>query len=249
MHVRAFVAAAGCILLVTFARAQDTPRGPDGGTSHHVSGVEVLNIPGKPFTAKTSTDWTRTLNDGSSITLHLDALIARDSQGRVYRERHNFVPANSTRLAPLYEIHLYDPVSRTQLLCNGRVRRCILADYKPQITFQASPEGSYMNGTRTLTREQLGSDTIDGIYVAGTRETLTVSPGAIGNERPVVYTREFWYSDELQTNLAVTRNDPMEGKQVIRLSNIKREEPDPHLWDVPIGFTVQDQRVLAGKGH
>jgi hypothetical protein len=92
---------------------------------------------------------------------------------------------------------------------------------------QDTPEGSYQNGTRTLTREHLASDTIEGIYVLGTRA--------------------FWYSDELQTNLAVRRIDPMLGKQAIRLSGISRSEPDPHLWDVPIGFTVRDLRADAKR--
>lgn len=226
---------------------QEPSRGPDGGTGHHVSGVEVLSIPGKPFSAKDTIDWTRTLEDGSTVTLHLDAFLARDGQGRVYRERHHFVPANSQDAAPLYEIRMYDPVSRTQLLCDGRSYRCALYDYKPQTSFEPTPEGSYQQETRTLTRERLGSDAIEGIQVQGTRETWTVSSGAIGNERPLVKAREFWYSDELQTNLAVIRTDPIEGKQVIQLSHISRGEPDPHLWDVPIGFTVRDVRARASR--
>jgi hypothetical protein len=119
----------------------------------------------------------------------------------------------------------------------------VLTDYKPQTFFDATPEGTYVNGTRTLKRENLGSDIIDGVEVVGTRETLTINPGTLGNDQPLVSTREYWYSDELQTNLAVTRIDPGQGKQVIRLANLSRSEPDPHLWDVPIGFTVRDMRA------
>jgi hypothetical protein len=237
--------AAACVLLAAVLAAQDTPRGPDGGTTHRVSGVEVLNIPGKPFSAKTSTDWTRTLDNGSTQTLHLDARLARDSEGRVYRERHNFVPAGSSRSAPLYEIDLFDPVRRTRTLCNGRTQVCVVTGFRPQTAFAVTPEGTYLDGTRTLTRDQLGTDTVEGIPVIVTRETWTVSAGAAGNDQPMVSTREFWYSDDLETNLAVTRLDPVEGKQVIRLSEISRSEPDPHLWDIPIGFTVRDERAAA----
>jgi hypothetical protein len=65
----------------------------------------------------------------------------------------------------------------------------------------------------------------------------------------MVSTREFWYSDELQTNLAVTRIDPREGKQVIRLFDISRAEPDSHLWDIPVGFTVRDMRASAHRSR
>jgi hypothetical protein len=237
----------GCIFLVGAARSQEPSRGPDGGTKSQVSGVEVLAIPGKPFSAKDTIDWIRTLEDGSKVTLHLDAFLARDSHGRVYRERHHFVPANSKTPAPLYEIHLFDPVTRTQLLCNGRTYRCVLSDYTPETFFNATPEGVYDHGNRTLTREHLGADTIEGIYTLGTRETMTTNAGAVGNERPIVSTREFWYSDELQTNLSVTRIDPVEGKQIIRLSAISRTEPDEHLWDIPVGFTVRDMRASTRK--
>jgi hypothetical protein len=237
------VAVAACLFLGLLpCFAQEPSRGPDGGTSSHVSGVEVLPIPGKPFSAKDSIDWTRTQADGSTVTLHLDAFLARDGQGRIYRERHRFVPAGSKDTAPLYEIHMYDPVSRTQVLCDGRTSRCSLYGYKPRTSFEPTPEGSYQQETRTLTRERLGPDVIEGIAVEGTRETWTLRPGVAGNEQPLVRTREFWYSSELQTNLAVTRNDPLEGKQVIRLSHISLGEPDTHFWDVPIGFTVRDLR-------
>jgi hypothetical protein len=84
--------------------------------------------------------------------------------------------------------------------------------------------------------------------VTGIRETTTVNAEVLGNDQPLVSTREFWYSDELQTNLAVTRNDPSEGKQVIQLSEISQTEPDAHLFQVPIGYSVRDDRVPAGSG-
>jgi hypothetical protein len=181
-----------CLALIGAAAAQEPSRGPDGGTGGtHVSGVEILAIPGKPFAAKTTTDWTRALEGGNTVSLHLDAFLARDSRGRIYRERHKFVPAGTTDQAPLYEIHLTDPVAKTDLLCNGRTYVCILSDYKPRTSFEPTPEGTYDHDTRTLHREFLGADTIEGIYVQGTRETTTVSEGVAGNERPMVSTREF----------------------------------------------------------
>lgn len=249
MNRSALLFVAVCVLCAGLLPAQEPSRGPDGSTSFHVSGIEVLAIPGKPFSGKDSIEWTRTLDNGNTLTLHLEAVVARDSPGRIYRERHTFVPENSHDQAPLYEIYLFDPLTRTQLLCAGKTYRCVLSDYKPRTFFEATPEGTYVNGTRTLTRQNLGSAVIDGVSVLGTRETVTISPGTLGNNQPLVSTREYWYSDELQTNLAVTRIDPGQGKQVIRLTDLSRSEPDPHLWDVPIGFTVRDMRVSARKSR
>jgi len=90
---------------------------------------------------------------------------------------------------------------------------------------------------------------IEDLSVSGSRETVTINPGAMGNEQALVTTREFWYSPEIQTNLLTTRKDPREGTQVIRLSEISRSEPNASLFQVPEGFTVQDDRapVLPGK--
>jgi hypothetical protein len=232
----------------SLASAQDTLRGPDGGTSTHVSGVVVLSIPGKPFSAKTTTEWTQTLADGSTINKHLDAYMARDSQGRIYRENHTFVPSGSGQKSPLNSIHLTDPVAHAQMYCYPKLFKCIVTNYTPQTFFQTQQTGPFDHGNRFLARESLGPKTIEGIYVSGTRETTTVNPGILGNDQPLVSTREFWYSDELQTNLAVTRNDPREGKQVIQLSEISQAEPDAHMFQVPLGYSVRDDRSPAGNG-
>ncbi len=225
--------------------AQEPLRGPDGGTTTHVSGVVLLAIPGKPFSATTTTEWTQTFADGSTVQKHLEASLARDIRGRIYRENHTFVPANSDRKSPLREVHLYDPVTRSQAYCSTRAMQCVIADYYPMTFFETVPTGTSLDGTRTMIRESLGSDVIEGLYVTGTRETTTIAPGAVGNDQPLISTREFWFSSELQTNLAVIRSDPREGKQVIRLSHISMSEPDSHMFEIPIGYSVKDTRASA----
>ena len=224
-------------------QAQDAVRGPDGGTSTHVSGVELLAVPGLPFTGKSNIEWTRTLGDGSQVTVHLQAALARDSQGRIYRERRSFTPANSDQPNRLNEIHIYDPVTRTQTICNVMSFQCVRKGYMPVTFFNVRATGWFANNSRFLAREDLGSDVIDGQNVVGTRETTTINPGVLGNDRALISTREFWYSPELRTNLAVTRNDPREGKQVIRLTELSFSEPNPELFKVPTGYTVVDERL------
>ena len=243
MKRNAFILMAGIVFAAGFPGAQEPLRGPDGGTTFFVSGVDLLAIPDKPFAAKSSIEWTRTLEDGNAVTTHLEANLARDGRGRMYRERHGFVPANSERKSPLTEIHVFDPVSRSQFVCVLRTRKCVISNYAPKLAFETRPAGSSADGKFTLARENLGMDTLEGLSVTGTRETTTISPGVRGNERALVSTREFWYSDELLTNLAVTRIDPVEGKQVIRLYEITRGEPDSSLFEIPPGYTVSDTRT------
>ncbi len=240
---------AALLLAAAASPAQDDARGPDGTMKQRVPGVEVLTIPGKPFSASTTTDWTRTLEDGSVVATHLEATLARDSRGRVYRERHSFVPSASGAKAPLNEIHIMDPHAQTQIYCSTHAMQCVIYDYTPETLFNAPPVGPSSDGTRTLARESLGSDSMEGLFVTGTRETTTIRLGAVGNEQPLILVREFWYSEDLQTNLAVTRIDPREGKQVIRLSHISVGEPDAHLFEIPIGYRVRDLRANARRAR
>jgi hypothetical protein len=57
--------------------------------------------------------------------------------------------------------------------------------------------------------------------------------------------REFWYSPDLKTNLAVTRKDPRVGTQAITLIILSRSDPDPSVFTVPTGYRVQDDRHIA----
>lgn len=208
----------------------------------HAPGVAVLSIPGHPFTAHSHTDWTRTFENGATIVMKLDAILARDSQGRIYRENHRLVPANENNTSPMEEIHIYDPLAHLQVACSGKNYTCIITNWSPHSSFVEPDTGESHDGTKTLTRESLGTETIDGIAVIVSQETTTLHAGANGNDKPMLATRTFWYSKELQTNLAVTRSAPGLGKQDIRLSDIKLGEPEAHQFDLPIGFKIVDRR-------
>jgi hypothetical protein len=226
--------------------AQDPERGPDSGESTHVPGISMLAIPGKPFSGIDTIEWARTLDDGTTVTTHLTAKLARDSQGRMYRENHHFVALDKKSFA--YQIKIYDPITRSLTICYTKTLQCAIQDYKPRTFFETTPAGSFDNGNRFLARESLGSQMIEGIYTNGTRETTTINPGVLGNDKPLVSTREFWYSDELENNLSVTRIDPRNGKQAIWMSNISHSEPDSHLFEIPIGYTiVRDYRASAQR--
>jgi hypothetical protein len=244
--------AASLLFAFTLA-AQDSSeavRGPDGGTRVHVEGIKILPITGKPFSGVDSVEWTRTLEDGTVMSTHLDAKMARDAQGRIYRERVSFVPANSDEKSRIKETFLMDPIAHTRTVCNNATRRCEVTGYYERTSFTLMPVGPFDNGKRYLTRESLGSDMIDGLNVNGTRETITISPGVVGNSQNLVTTREFWYSPDLEINLSVTRKDPREGTQVIRVTNLSRGDPDGALFQVPANFVVEDHRTAkAGNGQ
>ncbi len=86
--------------------------------------------------------------------------------------------------------------------------------------------------------ENLGSETMEGVVVNGTRTTRTIPAGEIGNERPITTVTEVWTSPDLKTVIYSKRTDPRMGETTYRLSNLVRAEPDPTLFTVPADFKV-----------
>jgi len=228
-----------------FAQESEVVRGPDGGTRTRVNGIQILPVTGKPFSGIDSIDWTRTLEDGTVVTTHLDAKLARDSQGRIYRERVSFIPANSDEHSKVREIIISDPATHTRAICSTATRHCNVMRYFAPTSFKPQAPGPFDEGKRVLAREALGSDTIDDLNVTGTRETITIALGVVGNSSPLVVTREFWYSPDLEVNLSVTRKDPREGTQVIHVVNLSRSEPDAAIFQIPANYVVDDHRQSA----
>jgi hypothetical protein len=87
--------------------------------------------------------------------------------------------------------------------------------------------------------EALGKQTIDGVEAEGTRTTITIPAGEIGNEREINIVNERWYSPELQTVIMSKHSDPRMGETLYKLTNIRRNDPHPSLFQVPPDYTME----------
>jgi len=96
------------------------------------------------------------------------------------------------------------------------------------------------NDPSQVSIENLGSQTMQGVTVTGTRTTRTIPAGQIGNDAAIKIVTEVWTSPDLQTVVYSKRSDPRMGEQTFQLTNITRAEPDPSLFTVPADFTVTD---------
>ena len=88
----------------------------------------------------------------------------------------------------------------------------------------------------------LGSKDIEGLRAGGERTTWTIEAGKLGNEKPIVITREIWRSPDLLLTVQSSDFDPRSGETRYRLTNVKRGEPDAALMQVPADY----QRRGAG---
>jgi hypothetical protein len=96
-------------------------------------------------------------------------------------------------------------------------------------------------------KESLGTQMIEGVQAEGTRTTMTIPTGAIGNDLPIQIVSERWYSPDLHTVVMSKHSDPRMGETVYRLTNIGRGEPARSLFEVPADYTVTDAKPFAMK--
>lgn len=92
-------------------------------------------------------------------------------------------------------------------------------------------------------KESLGKQVIEGVEAEGTRSTVTIAAGEIGNERPIEIVSERWYSAELQTVVMTRHSDPRFGETTYKLTNINRTEPDHSLFELPAGYTLKEETL------
>ena len=95
--------------------------------------------------------------------------------------------------------------------------------------------------------EDLGEKILEGVKVKGRRESRTIAIGEIGNDRPIEVSSEVWTSDELQTVVYSKRSDPRVGETEYRLTNISRADPSLTLFEVPPGYTIQEEGRKPGQ--
>ncbi len=92
----------------------------------------------------------------------------------------------------------------------------------------------------TVQTESLGSQVIEGVQADGTRTTMTIPAGRIGNDKPIQIVTERWYSNQLQAVVLSKRSDPRVGQTVYRLTSVTQAEPAAALFQVPSEYTIHD---------
>lgn len=91
--------------------------------------------------------------------------------------------------------------------------------------------------------DDLGNRVIEGIETTGSRDIMIWNVGAIGNDKPLSITREFWHSAQLGINLISILDDPRIGRQTFTLTDILQEDVDPKYFQLPDGYVVEDRRA------
>lgn len=221
-------------------------READGGVSGPMQSIFVPPKAGSPFSLTLSTEWSRPMANGGTYTLVNERHIVRDSKGRIYQERWILVPKGGKIKSEMNVFQITDPEQHTWLNCWVRDRQCQVLNYSltAEQTFlpPTAPSGPLPDGSGFRTHEDLGVSSTLGIDTHGYRETITINEGVLGNDRPMVNVREFWFSPHLGFNLISIVDSPQTGRQIFTAKDLSTSEPELTYFEVPEGYTVVDHR-------
>lgn len=233
---------------------------------HESSFVSGKPVTGAPYSADQVTEHVQTLADGNRIVNTTTMKIYRDSRGRTRTE--TTLPTLPGGMTAPAMITIHDPVAGVTYLLNSEsksaqkmianpieVRSIKNASALPPLPPlpPGAATGQIVIGAATslpkadVQTQDLGSQTIDGLAVTGTRTTSTIPAGAIGNEQPIETVSERWFSPALQVVVKSVNTDPRIGQTSEKLTNVSRSEPDASLFQVPSDYTITDSKKPEAK--
>lgn len=208
------------------------------------NGTFVTPVPGKPFTAVDKLEQTRIDQDGKIVSLKITRDIARDSRGRIYKVARLPEPLTSNGIPPAYMAEIYDPLTKIYTLIYPRSRTFWRGDldHTPSLLAQEYFYGLPMHNGLPMYRfakeEDLGTRTMKDLPVHGIRETQTIVDET---GKTIAVTDEYWYSDDLRMSLAAKDNIPGGGSVTVTVTQITRTDPDPAIFEIPIGYQQRDR--------
>jgi len=228
-------------------------------------------VEGAPYSATITNESAQTLADGNRIEQSSTGTIARDSQGRTRQDTALPPIGNLSATNAPHIVFLQDPVAQasyTLNLTDKTAQKIPLPPFPPGSPGPGSPANTFfiqtgnvatapgplpppaaialqkgiaINEPGQVSTEDLGSQTMEGVFVKGVRTTRTIPAGQIGNAQPISIVTEVWTSPDLKTIVYSKRSDPRTGEQTFRLTNIVLGEPNPSLFSIPADFKILDE--------
>jgi hypothetical protein len=250
---------AAALLLTAAGVAQEPPPPPRGlpfaGGPGGMMGGEFgdqKTVTGAPLTAVLVVTRDTTLADGNKIHNESQSKMYRDTEGRVRRELAVDLATTATGKVNRNFIVINDPVAGKRYMLNPdnktahampqRGARHANSSGDPANATPGSEGPGGPDGPGNVTKEQLGTKTVNGVQAEGVRVTRTIPAGAIGNDKPIEVVTERWYSPDLQMTVMMTHTDPMMGTVTAKMVSVVRGDPDPNLFQVPSDYKLETGR-------
>jgi len=243
------------VLTCAICAAQGSPVSANGALERVITGA--------PFVADSSTEFVQTAADGSHVKHTSTAAVARDSRGRTrYSQNLSVLLSGEPRSITIirdpgagvrYLIDSNEKVARRETIPAAAAggssraasawtaRDAAIRIARQSIVSLLSAHGA-VAGHVVVT--SLGERDIEGLAASGANARLELPSGTIGNEKPLTFTSEAWFSKDLEIVVMSKVSDPVQGETIFQLKQIRRVEPSSDLFEIPSGYRVSgsDQR-------
>ena len=226
--------------------------------SHAAFGQATMSItPGKaeksviglPFIADQSVHLVQHYANGMALTHEVSGHVYRSADG-VERFDGSFPSTDPAHPEPVEMALIVDRNKHIIISMNSKLKTATITHLPDvatvSIRFFALPNATVAGSTKATSPENpttsdLGHRTQGMMELVGKRVTATIPAGKIGNEQPIVVTSDVWIYPQLKLLVKEVEQNPLVGERTYELSNIRGEEPDAKLFEVPDGYTVKQQ--------
>lgn len=191
--------------------------------------------------------------EGKSMTM---TIIDDPVSGEHYSLNHSEKTANMMKMP--HPIHISESGGQKEVQIEIKHESETKVEHQVHVTATADPKEVRTTGVMIAPRggagamtwvqegsgaaktEALGKRVIEGVECEGTKETVTIEAGKIGNDRPIETVTERWHSPELKVDVLRKHSDPRFGSTEYRLQGIVRGEQPKSLFEVPSDYKVHE---------
>jgi hypothetical protein len=204
----------------------------------------VASAKGKPFQARAVYTIVTYRSDSTKSVMVIKSNIFRDAEGRVRIERFYDGSDHPLDSNPS-QVMIFDNCGTTYNLAPDshtiKVFKHHSVPNSPHAYCQLLDLNHLPDPGPKGTFEILPPKTIDGVKAQGERTTIYSSVEAKLSGAPPVGIQEFWCSPELETpmgSLSFSLLDQPKRELTIEISDIRRIEPAPDLFEIPKDYTI-----------
>jgi hypothetical protein len=211
--------------------------------------IDSQLVKGKPYSASSSTDTVQTLSDGNRIAHHTTSRVYRDSLGRTRREQ-TFGSVDPSNPGPReVKIFIDDPTGNAAFVLDPGSETALKLPRSRKFLDEGEANSiprlhtlPPLDESRSIATRDLGTNTIDGLLCRGTRQTITIPAGQIGNLGPIVIVTETWYAPSIEAIVQSRTNDPRFGQTSYQLHDIQLGEQARALFELPGNYKLEHPR-------
>lgn len=220
------------------------------GTPSTCSDNRVLNA---PYSANRHFTSVENRAEGIIIRSESGGSEARDAQGRIYsagERQWTYLDGEKRILKSEMLYRIEDLVANTATRWDSSSKEATVIHWPQRAPDENASKASdntacddFMTNFPGGVTKKLGTRTLDGLVVEGTRSSYTVPIGQEHNDKPIVVIHEIWYCPELKIVVLETNDDPRSGKTRNELVDIVRGEPNVAQYRPPSNYVVHQVQI------